>query len=713
MSLRMGENVALPPDVWAVGDLDAVVEWSGDPMVVDLSAILVNGGRVRSDEDFVFYNQPVSVDGSVRHLGSTSAALGASRQSIRLTLSTVAPDVTGVFIAASTDTVDMAAVGGLRLTLVDTSGQAVVRYDVPAGVERAVVVSEIYRRADGWKVRAVGQGWSSGLAGLAAHFGISVADESDSSPPPVVAPPAAAAEPPPASPPLPATSPTNPHPATSSPVSGAAVEVPARPWPGMLFRPPPGWPTPPAGWTPTPGWTPEQAWPAPPSGWVYWTDPPPAVPPYPGGPGRVDPPVGAAQPLRQRWFGGARRSDLQAENQQLRAQLAQLGALDQAQREQQMQQARDELRALIDQVMQARREVEEARHQLVVTDEELILQEAGIYRYHHPLQYAEQYKDRLAKLKDQMKLLTRNRQAVLAATSWTVNGSARQGMTMVRDFSKLMLRAYNAEADNCVRTVRPHTVDSAAQRLDKTRDTIARLGATMFIRIGDAYHALRVDEIRLTGDYLAKREEEKEQARAERERQREEDAARRELERETQRLRREHDHYATALARLHAAGDSAAVAEMEAKLREIDEAIRGVQDRAANIRAGYVYVISNIGAFGPNMIKIGMTRRLEPMDRVRELGDASVPFRFDVHALIFSHDAVGLENRLHTEFTTQRVNRVNTHREFFYATPAEVRQTLARIAGQHLIEYRDQPEALEWRASGQHPTPTPGPRQSA
>jgi seryl-tRNA synthetase len=229
----------------------------------------------------------------------------------------------------------------------------------------------------------------------------------------------------------------------------------------------------------------------------------------------------------------------------------------------------------------------------------------------------------------------------------------------------------------------------------------------MFIRISDAYHTLRVEELRLTGDYLAKREEEKEQARAERERQREEDTARRELERETQRLRREQDHYATALARLHAAGDSAAVAEMEAKLREIDEAIRGVQERAANIRAGYVYVISNIGAFGPNMIKIGMTRRLEPMDRVRELGDASVPFRFDVHALIFSHDAVGLENQLHNEFTAQRVNRVNSHREFFYATPAEVRQALARIAGNHLIEYRDQPDALEWRASGQHATTTP------
>lgn len=100
------------------------------------------------------------------------------------------------------------------------------------------------------------------------------------------------------------------------------------------------------------------------------------------------------------------------------------------------------------------------------------------------------------------------------------------------------------------------------------------------------------------------------------------------------------------------------------------------------------------------MVKIGLTRRLEPMDRIRELGDASVPFRFDVHALIFSEDAVGLETRLHQALADRKVNRVNSAREFFYATPAEVRDLLAGIAGQHLLEYNDTPEAAEWRASG-------------
>ena len=119
---------------------------------------------------------------------------------------------------------------------------------------------------------------------------------------------------------------------------------------------------------------------------------------------------------------------------------------------------------------------------------------------------------------------------------------------------------------------------------------------------------------------------------------------------------------------------------------------------AANIRAGHVYVISNVGAFGPDVVKIGMTRRLEPLDRVRELGDASVPFHYDVHAMVFSDDAVGLETSLHHEFAARRVNLVNLRREFFRVTPAEVRDVLAQREAA-IIRWTDDPEATEWRQS--------------
>lgn len=110
-------------------------------------------------------------------------------------------------------------------------------------------------------------------------------------------------------------------------------------------------------------------------------------------------------------------------------------------------------------------------------------------------------------------------------------------------------------------------------------------------------------------------------------------------------------------------------------------------------------MISNVGAFGSDMVKIGMTRRLDPMDRVRELGDASVPFRFDTHALFFSEDAVALETALHQKLSHKRVNMVNPRREFFYATPAEVRELLVSLGDDHILEYNDTPEAVEWRAS--------------
>jgi hypothetical protein len=371
-------------------------------------------------------------------------------------------------------------------------------------------------------------------------------------------------------------------------------------------------------------------------------------------------------------FGGRKQriEDLEVENARLIQELARLGALETLQLAEENRRLREQADALRRATDDGRREFDRLRDGIVETRDLALLQEAGVYEYQHPLADAVAYKAELAKIKDTIKALARTERAVVGATHWQVNGSATQGRTMVRDFSKLMLRAYNAEADNLVRTMRPYKLQSAIDRLDKSAQAIERLGKTMDIRVSGEYRRVRVEELRLTADHLAKTEEEKERVRAERELQREEEKARKEFEREKARLLKERSHVHSALARLEAKGDAAGAAEMRAKLSDVDGALTDVEGRAANTRAGYVYVISNIGAFGERMVKIGMTRRLDPMDRVRELGDASVPFRFDVHALIFSDDAVGLENRLHQEFAEQRVNQVNLRREFFYATPA-------------------------------------------
>lgn len=345
-----------------------------------------------------------------------------------------------------------------------------------------------------------------------------------------------------------------------------------------------------------------------------------------------------------------------------------------------------------------RAEQSELAGQVVETREISILQEVGIYQYRHPLQDAVAYKARLSGVQARIKDAVKAGSAVRESTNWTVNNSKVQGAKMVREFSKLMLRAYNNEADNAVRSMKPYTLESSAARLDKARETITKLGGTMNIQITDAYHRLRVEELELTADYLAKTAEEKERAREERARLKEEEIARREYEREQDRLRKEQAHYEATVAALRDNGDLDGASRAEARVTEIKDAIVGINRRAANIRAGHVYVISNVGAFGPEMIKIGMTRRLEPLDRVRELGDASVPFHYDVHAMVFSDDAVSLETSLHRELADRRVNLVNLRREFFRATPAEVRDILARHEAS-IIHWTDDPEAAEWRQS--------------
>lgn len=349
-------------------------------------------------------------------------------------------------------------------------------------------------------------------------------------------------------------------------------------------------------------------------------------------------------------------------------------------------------------ISQLRAEYAELSSTLVETRETALLQEAGVYEYRHPLDDSVAYKAQLTGIQARIKDAVKAGNAVVGSTTWTVNSSAREGTKMVRENSKLMLRAYNNEADNAVRAMKPYSRESSIARLTKAKETISKLGATMQIRVTDSYHDLRVQELELTADYLAKVAEEKESAREERARLREEEAARREFEREQEKLRKEYSHYSATLDTLKEQGDADGAARTEAKLAEIQQSIDGINRRAANIRTGHVYVISNIGAFGPNMVKIGMTRRLKPEDRITELGDASVPFRYDTHMLAFSEDAVGLETKLHHEFADRRVNLVNMRREFFRVTPAEVRDVITRL-GYPIVSWAGEPEAAEWRQS--------------
>jgi hypothetical protein len=349
------------------------------------------------------------------------------------------------------------------------------------------------------------------------------------------------------------------------------------------------------------------------------------------------------------------------------------------------------------------------RKAIVATEDQALLQEAGIYQYRHPLTDAVAYESAIEALDTQIKAMTRkDGGSILATTSWTVNGSVVEGRAMVRDFSKLMLRAFNAEADNLVRGLKPYKLDGAIERLQKVASTIEKLGKTMQIRIAPAYLSLRVRELELTADFLNKQADEKEAERLDRERLREERKVQQEIARERARLEKEKAHYENALDALVMKGDTIAAERLRTEIGELDKAIQDVDYRAANIRAGYVYVISNIGSFGEKMVKVGLTRRLDPTERIKELSDASVPFNFDIHAVFFSKDAVGIETAVHQQLETKRVNSVNKRREFFSVTPGEVKEILAALAGD-LLQFQEVPEALEYRQSVLTPGTVGGP----
>jgi hypothetical protein len=326
------------------------------------------------------------------------------------------------------------------------------------------------------------------------------------------------------------------------------------------------------------------------------------------------------------------------------------------------------------------------------------LHDVGIFTYSHPLESAVAYQDALAAINSDIRTHIAGGHAIEASTRFTFDNSLAKGRKMTADLAKLMLRAYNAEADNCVRTVRAGNLAAAEKRLTNAATAIARYASMMEMHINPDYHALRLRELELTADYQMKVQEEKEAAREERARLREEQQAEKELRAERERLEKERAHYANVLQALLDGTRDDERFEMEAKIAAIDKRIAENDYRTANIRAGYVYVISNIGSFGAGIVKIGMTRRLDPMDRVRELGDASVPFGFDVHALFFADDAVGVETQLHQRFAETRVNRINLRREYFYTTPGEVKVALAEIAG-NLLEFNEHVEAEQYRMS--------------
>ncbi|ABC81619.1 DUF4041 domain-containing protein [Anaeromyxobacter dehalogenans] len=329
----------------------------------------------------------------------------------------------------------------------------------------------------------------------------------------------------------------------------------------------------------------------------------------------------------------------------------------------------------------------------------------GLYKPHYTFETSEQFKGALASIYEQKRELIRGGVAATCETTWTVGNSERDGKRMVKQQTKLMLRAFNGEVDAAVAKVTWNNVTKMEERIRKCASAINDTGTVMRCSISPQFVELALAELRLTYEYELKKHEEKEEQRRIREQMRDEEKALREAERAQQEAAAEETRFEKALAKARAevekakgeelAKANAKMAELEQRLSEAHAKMQKATSMAQLTKSGHVYVISNVGSFGDKTFKIGMTRRLDPLDRVYELSDASVPFDFDVHAMIYSEDAPGLENAFHKAFADRRVNLVNLRREFFNVSLDEIEEFARK---QNLaIEFTKVTEAREYR----------------
>ncbi|WP_025596104.1 DUF4041 domain-containing protein [Agrobacterium tumefaciens] len=324
--------------------------------------------------------------------------------------------------------------------------------------------------------------------------------------------------------------------------------------------------------------------------------------------------------------------------------------------------------------------------EVAIFDEKLAFAEMGLYEPHFDYTDSEQYKQAILENREKQKSMVSNKTAAVAKTEWTVSGSKAKGQTMNNRNVKLALRAFNNECDAAVANVRWNNANAMEKRIVSARDKIDNLNATNDIHITDGYLHQKLVELQLTHEYReklkAEREERAEMARAAREEQK--------FQRDMERAEEEEAKYQKLLDKAKTDASKAAADQigaynekiqmLEKDLADAHAKFERAQAMAEKTRSGYVYIISNIGSFGEEVVKIGLTRRLDPADRVRELGDASVPFVFDTHAIIYSDDAPSLERALHNEFQKTRINAQNFRKEFFRVSIEEVEQAVTRLA---------------------------------
>lgn len=334
-----------------------------------------------------------------------------------------------------------------------------------------------------------------------------------------------------------------------------------------------------------------------------------------------------------------------------------------------------QLKTVIQDIEEYNLELNNLKIELGHLDPEKELLSFGFYYPRYNFEESSDFKRELDMIRETQKEMIKDNQACYCTTEWTVGNSKAEGRKMTNKQIKMTLRAFNGESDACISNVSFSNILSNEKKIKRSFDAINKLNETNKVLLSEDFLQLKLEEMFLKYEFEQKVQEEKEEQRAIKEQMREEEKVQKEIEKARRESEKEQARYEKALLQARKEFEKLSeeeksearekIEDLEAQLKEAVEKGQRALSMAQQTKRGHIYIISNIGSFGEETFKVGMTRRLEPMDRVKELGDASVPFSFDVHAMIFSDDAPGLENAIHKKLNNYRVNKINTRKEFF------------------------------------------------
>ena len=318
-------------------------------------------------------------------------------------------------------------------------------------------------------------------------------------------------------------------------------------------------------------------------------------------------------------------------------------------------------------------------------DEEDYIDIKDMSQYEYDYKDSKEFNEQLTKIRKKQRIMVKNKEAVVCDTEWEINGSISQGRKLTKDICKLTLDSFDDFCDNLIIKLRYSGIQTVKEKILKKYQKINKLLISFNSEISGKYVDLKFEEANLKCKWLMKKEEEKEEIRRREQEIKEQLKLEEEINKAKEKIQYEQTQFNTEIARLqeqlaNEQGNKKTIMnqlkKLQDKLAKLEEKKKDVLNRQINKKAGWVYCISNPSLDG--MVKLGVTRRLNPMDRVNELGSASVPFKFGVHSIIFSEDAFKLEHDLHMAFDSYRVNKVNKQKEFFAVTLNMVKEEVLK-----------------------------------